>query len=377
MDENAKRGFFDYYDTDTNIIMLHEAICSGTGNALKDAMLIPHTLFLSGGETEGWISTLIDCAKNETPANETYARYWHGYLIFLKPLFYFFTLEQIYWINGAVLLFLVLADIYLLYRRLGRYALAYIFAVALMNPLHIVKSFQLSAVFYAMNLMILLLMLFYSKQRRGKMIYVFAAGGMWVAYFDFLTYPLVAFAIPLLFFILLNRQAGVKRQFFDVVGNAAAFLVGYGGLWSLKWVLASILTEENVIKDGLFNVLHRVGVAEWEPDQMFLSEITRWGALKYNFSAFFTLQTAAIIGIFLIVLLCGYLWSKGKFAPDLTMLFWCAVVAVSPIAWYLVVYNHCALHPHLEWREAVILPFAVAVALLGLIRTKEKSVPKK
>ena len=56
-----------------------------------------------------------------------------------------------------------------------------------MNPVAIAQSFQLSTIYYAMQLTLLLLL--YCKKEK-QIPYMFLIDGMLVAFFDFLTYPL-------------------------------------------------------------------------------------------------------------------------------------------------------------------------------------------
>ena len=147
-------------DTGTNIIMYHEVIYPNTEHAFVDSLLAP------GGNTWNdmigdWTAGLMDFAENReyTEKNTvTYARYWHGYLVLLKPLFSFMTLEGIYVINTIVLAGLCLAVLYFMYKRLGLYSLAYLVALFTMHPENIVVSFQLSSIFYALNITLLLLL---------------------------------------------------------------------------------------------------------------------------------------------------------------------------------------------------------------------------
>lgn len=372
-DENAKRMFFDWYDIGTNIIILHEVVYPSTGNVLADAMLAP-TADYFGGDMTQWIHTLIDFAKAPIITQDnykTYGRYWHGYLVLLKPLFCFFTLEQVYILNSVILTVILVVTTYMVYRRLGKYVIAYVFTIVLLNLHYIMRSFQLSSVFYGLNLTLLLLLIFFSEEKKKKMMYIFAIDGMWIAFFDFLTYPLVALSIPLLIFVLLNREDQIKDQIRYLIRNGIAFIIGYGGLWSLKWIFATVFTEENIIKDGIENILHRVGAVEMAGDIIF--EDSPLSAIKVNITTFFNEQTVIIIGIFLLVYLVYCVRTKGRVSFHISIFLCCTVIGMSPILWYAIVHNHCSLHPHLEWREIVILFFAGAVMMLDLIENGDKN----
>jgi hypothetical protein len=219
-----------------------------------------------------------------------------------------------------------------------------------------------------MTLTLLFLLYFYREDCQRQFVYLFAADGMWLAFFDFLTYPLVAFSVPLLVYFLLSRKNTLKEQLIQGVRYGVAFGIGYGGLWSLKWVYASLLTDENVIADGIANTLHRVGAVEMSEDVLF--ENTPWAAIKNNLKTVMNIQTLCIVLLFILLLIGYYARKKGSFTWNKKMSFFCILVGISPFLWYILVYNHCALHLQLEWRELAIFVFAAAVWLINIKEEK-------
>ena len=53
-----------------------------------------------------------------------------------------------------------------------------------------------------------------------------------------------------------------KENIKTFMGSCVSWGVGYAGMWSSKWILASLFTKENIIADAITSVLHRVGVTE-------------------------------------------------------------------------------------------------------------------
>lgn len=358
-------GYFDYYDTGTNIIMLHEVIYPNTGNALRDSLLVPAADYYVGN-LNTWIDNLYDKATNRTYSDNdfvTYARYWHGYLILLKPLFLLFNLNTIYWINTIVLIVLTLITAYYIYKRLGSYVVAFIAMIALMNPTHIVRSFQLSAVYIAMIITTLIIVTHYDEHRKKDIILYFAIDGCIVALFDFLTYPLVAFAVPLMTHMIMEGEDSLLRRIITSVKDGIAFVLGYGGLWLLKWIGASLLTDENVILDGVYNTLHRVGMAEMSEDVLY--DDSPLMSLKINASTIINYQTIIILAVTLLIIAVIIIINRGKLHVDKNIMIMGIIIAILPVIWYIVVHNHCALHPHLEWREWVISFYALFVILIS------------
>ena len=370
------RGFHDNFDTGTNIIILHEVIFPNSLHPLQDALMNPTANYFCG-DLEAWITCLISHAQNRIYEEEDvqyYSRYWHGYLVVLKPLFLLFSLKQIYVLNGILLLTLNIWILYLLYCRLRLYAVAYALFGLCMNPFYIVFSFQLSAVMYALTISMILLLHFYEPQKRSQTIvyFIFLADGMMVAFFDFLTYPLVAYAVLFLTYILLGDRKEYCYAMGEMLKTGSAFVFGYGGFWAVKWIAATLFTDENVVFDGIQNVLHRVGATGMDGDQLFLTEkATPMSSIISNWNAFLDWKTLGIVTLLLVFVLFCCVWKKRRPMIHKEILEISFTVAMLPFAWYAVVCNHCTLHPFLEWREFCILFFGVAIALLSL--TVEKT----
>ena len=43
----------------------------------------------------------------------------------------------------------------------------------------------------------------------------------------------------------------------------------------------------------------------------------------------------------------------------------------TPFAWFVALNNHCALHPHLEWRSLSAALFALMVFVISMLPIKE------
>lgn len=357
-------------DRGTNIIILHEVVYPNSGNAFQDALLSP-TANYSANWAADWCDVLMKYVKEQCYGEEdyvTYARYWHGYLIFLKPLFLFFNLEQIYMINAIVLLGLVATIIVLFKKRLGHYWFIYFFTVLMMNPLNIIQSFQLSSVFYALNITLLLLLL--REWKESQIVYIFTIGGILVAFFDFLTYPYVALAIPLLTYYLLKPKKELKSNIIIAIENALAFVAGYVGMWGMKWIFATAFTYENVIGNALESVFHRIGITDANTkDEVFLSVSTK-DALERNITQFFNEQNLLVMGVLFVLICISMIIARKQLHFDVNHILVCLVMAVSPFLWIVLLTNHCSLHPHLEWRTLSVCAYSIGICLVSMYQRK-------
>ena len=96
-------GFvYSITDNFTDSIMINNAIFRGTGSVVEDAMMNPYTRYeesMTGSLVE---ELLTDEQKISAIIN--YPRYWHGYLIWLKPALLLFSLSSVKTINSCLFL---------------------------------------------------------------------------------------------------------------------------------------------------------------------------------------------------------------------------------------------------------------------------------
>lgn len=71
-------------DNFTDSIMVRNAIFPGTGNLIEDAMLNPKYSYRGASQTDSLLKELQGETENREVSR--YARYWHGYLLYLKLL---------------------------------------------------------------------------------------------------------------------------------------------------------------------------------------------------------------------------------------------------------------------------------------------------
>ena len=135
---------------------------------------------------KGWgIDGLGKHFEDDSSANLEYARYWHGYLVFLKPLLLIFDISGIRILNLVLQLLLVGTVMFLLMKKHKRLLIPYILSLIFINPFVISKSLQFSSVYYIMNLSLLFMLLFFEKlQKKGYLFLFFMGIGIAISFFD-------------------------------------------------------------------------------------------------------------------------------------------------------------------------------------------------
>lgn len=355
---------FTLLDNYTDSIMLGTAICDSGKGTLLSAMEAAHPIDKSQNRFERIYNYLNNPEKSKI---FEYGRYWHGYLIILKPLLLFFNYSEIRIIQMSVQIILLLLIVYLSARRKkGKIGILLGTSLLFIMPMIIGRSLQYSWVYDIMLCAVVLMLLFHDWfKARGRYCCFFLVLGMLTSYMDLLTYPLITLGIPLVCLLLLNVD-DKKNLIWQILGLSLCWGAGYGLMWFGKWLLASQIMDKDMIKDGLDKVLNRTSTQQDE------TVYTRWGAILLNLNmlndrVFKALAAAVVLiqGILIVRLHVPYRDFIRKIIPFL-------IIAAMPFVWYLLAANHSSIHCWFTYRSLSVTIFALFGMMGALYCPKTK-----
>ncbi|MFQ9516745.1 MAG: hypothetical protein ACLRZ9_13100 [Eubacterium sp.] len=362
-DENWYRMIYDYdastLDNYTQGLMLKAAatpLPQNGENIIQQTMRV----YMLNDKSDIHGSKYIDYTWNGKQYScDSYERYWHGYLIFLKPLLFLFPLHDIVFLNIVVQLFLVFAVITLLQRKnVCELQIPFVFLWIIGMQMTAMFNIDLSVCFYIYMLAIIILL------KKNWYIsryyyYYFLVIGMCTSFFDFLTWPLVTLGIPLIVYMYItNHKNKVKTISFASICWGS----GYLGLWCLKWGLSSVILQENVFSNAIAQLQLRSSSfinAEATEKILYIDVLVK------NFSVF---GKKVFILLFIVIafwLLYKYI-SSGKKLVLKRMLPY-ILISFYPFLWYLFTKNHSYEHYWMTWRELLIPIFAMICGTLKSI----------
>lgn len=237
-------------DTYTDASLILNAMYPGSGNVVRDAMNVPRILYGDDNNEES-VVLLANEAEGEV-SEVNYGRYWHGSLIFLKPLLYLFDLADVRMFSMIVqfgLLFLVISGF--VKRRKAEALTGFFVSVVLINPITMAMGFCFS-VEYILMLLVLAFILFYHEKLMGGYGYyfLFLWSGILFVYFNELSFPMIGLGIPLTVYLILSDETPIqliKKEFLYSI----LWGIGYVAVWIGKWILAWIFTGYNYFKEAL------------------------------------------------------------------------------------------------------------------------------
>lgn len=294
-----------------------------------------------------------------------YPRYWHGDLVIYNVLFNFFDLNGIKMIQLFFELVLIIGIIKsMIDRNLKNYIIPFVISLFFIHPEVIGLSLQYAPVFYIMLISVFILLKFKDKLfENNNLIYYFMIIGMCTTYFDFLTYPLICLGAPLIFYWLLeNNKQSFKENIIKILLFACVWSVGYVGMWFSKWIISSIVLNENIVSNGLSVIAMRSSV----------EGVTRFDAIFRNIEVYkngYYIVIMSLIGIYYIVRLIK---AKDNLTIDkvketIPLL----LIGITPFLWYIFASNHSYIHFFMTYRILFIFFFAIMCSLEYLITKKE------
>lgn len=293
----------------------------------------------------------------ESMDNSDYPRYWHGYLIFLRPLLVFFSYGSIRQLYGLVLAVLIGLNCLLLAKKLNIFfAFSFLVTLFMARFYTFFVSMQFSNVFIILMLCNIFLLTRKEKyfSNYGNILITCLSIGMITNFFDLLTVPLITLAEPLILYLCLKNKYIAHTDFFtnalEIVTNSIVWMVGYTVTWFSKWILASFILKRNIIKESLHRILFRTeGSADYPIDRAFM--------LKGNTSNFFS--NFNIVILLLLVLAAIIYFIKTKHMPFSKKMWPILLLIAYPYIWYMIVVNHSQIHSFFTYRLQIISVFSL------------------
>lgn len=339
-------------DNWTDCVMLETAFYDGDENIIdKTLNCYRYTYSKSSTATEEYIKYFT---KDEKPLVTQYARYWHGYLVFLKPLLNFFTYSQIRIINQVIQITLTIVIIYFMWiRKLKHIILPYILSICFLFPPALFKSMQFSTSFYIFSFAVLFIIINNQWIKKNKFEkYYFLIVGMITSYIDFLTYPISTLGIPIVLYFVLNREGNYKKNIISIVELSLFWGLGYVFMWAGKWILGSILTDNNVIYDAFINLGVRTS------HNVSNNDFSNFYLIARNIKAFIMNPSTILSLLFFII----YIFKNKKYINKKSIInYLCifGIVALMPFAWYIVTANHAFVHTSFTNKSLIVTSFAI------------------
>ena len=360
-------------DNLTDCLMLYKALYRGKGTPLSDAMNIP-SYYVKGTDREvDLLKMNLEPAQNKKLTIMNYARYWHGYLLFLKPALLFFNYMEIRGLLAIFQLSLLTVTALLLYRRCGAAGL-----LPLLGAVLVINSFAAAlSLQYTCTYVIALLgaaSIAWLGGRTRWMPYIFLCIGVLEAFFDLLTYPLVSLGLPLGVYLMVQgrvdasdhclhkKSSLLPGELCSMAGFSVLWVFGYGSMWALKWLTGSLILRRNVLADAMNAVAFRTGgeYANLDLGIKNAINVNMWH-IKGSVLTVFLLLTLATWAVILFLRI-----RKHTLRIDAAGALCAAALGFFPIVRFAVLRNHSVIHNYFTYKNLAVSVLAFPLFLYRL-----------
>jgi len=297
-----------------------------------------------------------------------YSYYWHGYVTILRPLLLLADYGEIRVLNEMLQMMLVLWLFCLLKQRKGLvWAMLSLSVYGLLYPMTLAYSLQYSWVFYITMLISVVMLKFEETwKQNNNILLLFLVSGMLTSYLDLLTYPLITWGIPMIWWIALDDEGNTEiSRLKKVVFCGLSWILGYGGMWAGKWLLGEVLLREPVVATAWNEVLFRAGAITGTEG----CDASHWDTILRNFAQCDNMQYLLVLILWFVWILYKAIKRKGVLQTIKTPAF--MLIAVSTFAWYIVLHNHTFVHASFTYRIFVVFTIAVLAGMISALEERE------
>lgn len=323
----------------------------------------------NGGLASAFEANLDIMKELEMTVNHTintsfeYARYWHGYLVLLRPALVFWNISEIKIFIGMCLTILAFWLFYLLNKKgVLKYGVLIIFALLVTDYFLMGLTLQGVMTFIISVITSVLIVLRFEKIKRIGL--YFFITGMVTCFFDLLTHPIITLGLPLLIYLLLKQKIEnitLKEALKIIVCNTILWGIGYAGAHLAKWLLVDVLYQREILSKSVQQFLFRSQGGSEEAD---------WFAgLTANLSYAAQRTILYMVPVFLYTLVSlvrNYKEIQINWKAGLPYL----IVAIMPCVWYAVMKNHSINHAYFTWRGFVVFYAGIGIFLVKLLERK-------
>lgn len=296
----------------------------------------------------------------EEPVRELdgeYARYWHGWILPLRILLMFFSYDDIRFIGMALQYCLIVCMFLLMQKKeILNYGVGLFVMLMFICPIVSCISLEYTFIFYISTISSIFILSFHKKLVEKKLyMYVFLLIGMSTSYFDFLTYPVVALGMPLLFLLILLQEDMIncKRKIQYTICCSVMWGIGYIGFWGIKWIIASLILKKNIIMNAYHDIMIRSGNVSYDGSLLSYTDVINSNVEILIHRAIIMLFIATLIGIFY-----KKIYVKKELTIDIASSIPFLLVMGYPFIWYFFTKNHSYIHYHFAYRNLSVSVFA-------------------
>lgn len=317
-----------------------------------------------------------DLIENNIEPETDYVRYWHGYIIILKPLLMFLEIEQIHYLNFIIISILFICLFYNLW-KIDKSSTIALLLGSLSIALFVVPFCFEYTWNFIIAFLIAIICLKLDDGNNKKIYHILFFTGLITCFFDFLTTELITVLLPLLCIIIKrkkeNRIQNLSQVITFIIKSILIWLFAYIIMYFTKWILASIVLKHNYITSSLSRVGLRMG------NTVYSVKVTWYNVIEQNISILYPIiliKHKYILYILIPTSIIIMLLINKYEEKENTYLYCIILLGLIPYLRYIAMQNHSWQHYFFTFRTQLISVMCFWLILFYVLRRKKSNLKK-
>ena len=310
------------------------------------------------------VNELYDTAYDDIEESVEYARYWHGYLCFLRPLLVIFDYNAIMVLSTIIFAIILSVFTYLMSKRTSfLQTIPFLIGFILVGGFIVSMSMNEITCFYIAYIASIYILLKFDKIKNMNLIF-FIIGAV-TNFIDFFTNPIITLGIPMLVYTTVlqkEKELTLKQTIIQYIKSILSWGIGFSVTWISKWVIVDILYNKGILKNAITQALFRsvsYGLKE---------KVTFEGALFNSLSFLGIIPIMFIILIPLVYVFIPIKRHNANINKGLPYI----LISLMPFLWMIILTNHTAEHPWFTCRNFYITITGIQLLLISQIKIAKK-----
>lgn len=357
----VKIGYNYLLDNYTDALMINTAYSVDSNTPVDSAILMRRNYSSNRDDiklveigNENTIQNLSDTINGKNTEYYEYSRYWHGYLVILRPLLVLTDYTGIRIILTLLINLLFIMATYLIYKKINiNFAISFFISMIVVSIHLIGLSIQYSSIFIIALIAIIYILKKNGKVKNSNMLFWLI--GSITCFMDLLTCPIITFCLPMIILIGLQKESRLKENLNRIMILGVFWGLGFIMTWASKWILADLICGTETIVTAINKMLFW-STANSEVNASVIQAICK------NLS--FIIEI--IITAFLLVLFrIEYkILDKKNRKNDVSKVLPYLLISLIPFVWYGFTKNHSFIHARYTYKNLVVTIFCFCVIIL-------------
>jgi glycosyltransferase involved in cell wall biosynthesis len=290
---------------------------------------------------------------------EQYARYWHGYIIILRPLLALMNAKYIHIIIAIICITLFILLLVVLFKNDKWLAIVFLLASIITNSYIAYLCFETAFIFIIAYVISLLIINMYKKNSKYVDVLLFISG-MLTCFFDFLTVETISFTIPMFIYLYLFIKDKKEIKLKNILKYSICWVLGYAITFGLKWLIDIIYYGPSFINLLKSDMVVRIYDNKMSP--LILGSVSIINSFRFMFPICFIQYDLFVLALVLLIAIYNFVFNY----KDRIKYLWLILISIIPIVRFYTLSTHSTTHLFFTYRAFIPCVMLICIFIFNI-----------